>query len=194
MVFDINTGYHPELSDFEYLFQTRYGIQGGTKFSFEVLPEIQFTRKNLLETIEEYPAAARALAFTARIAASYAMQYFKAPPSLSDFANIPLNHRLSLLYAYTESYGKHQDYNEAVHYNQCEKIAMENRHYMFTNRGIGMSNTILRGSDIISIKNGGTVPSASYVNPYNMDEYTDGFASAPPGSVKELKENLGKAG
>jgi hypothetical protein len=192
MVFDINTGYHPELSDFEYLFQSRYGIQGSTKFCFDVLPEIQFTRKNLLDTLEEYPATARALAFTARIAASFAMQYYKAPPSLVEFSNIPLNHRLALLYAYTESYGKHQDFNEMMHYDQCEKIAMENRHYMFTNRGIGMSNVIMKGSDINMIKNGTTVPSASFVDPYNMDEYTDGFSSFPPGAMRELNENSRK--
>jgi hypothetical protein len=194
MVFDINTGYHPELSDFEYLFQSRYGIQGTSKFCFDVLPEISFSRKNLLDTMEEYPAVARALAFTARIGASFAMQYFKAPPSLIDFANIPLEHRLALLYAYTESYGKHQDYSEMIHYNQCEKIALQNRHYVFSNYGVGMNNVILNNVDISYVKGGVLVPSASFVDPYNMDEHTDGFSSMAPGTVQELKDNLAKVG
>jgi hypothetical protein len=186
MVFNKATGYHPELSDFEYLFQTRYGLQGTTKFAFDVLPEVQFTRKNLLDVIEEYPAVSRALAFTARIAASFAMQYYQAPPSLSDFSNIPLEQRLSILYAYTESYGKHQDYSEIVHYDQCEKIAIENRHYVFVNHGINMGNVLPNSIDLHTVQRGYTIPGGSYVDPYNMDEYTDGFFSYPPGSIKDI--------
>jgi hypothetical protein len=181
MVFNKATGYHPELSDFEYLFQTRYGLKGSIKFAFDVLPEIQFTRKNLLETLEEYPAAARALAFTARIAASYAMQYYSTPPSLADFANIPLEQRLSILYAYTESYGKHQDYNEMIHYDQYEKIALENRHYVFTNHADNMSNVVPNSTDLHHLEAGYVISPNSYVDPYNMDVHTNGFQSYLPG-------------
>jgi hypothetical protein len=192
MIFNKATGYHPELSDFEYLFQTRYGLQGGTKFAFDVLPEIQFTRKNLLETIDEYPAVARALAFTSRIAASYAMQYYTAPPSLQGFSNISLEQRLSILYAYTESYGKHQDYSEEVHYNQYEKIALENRHYVFVNHGVGMNNVIPNTLALHRLESGYVAPSNSYVDPYNIDSYTNGFQSSSPGSVKNIKDILNK--
>jgi hypothetical protein len=190
MVFNKATGYHPELSDFEYLFQTRYGIQGATKFCFDVLPEISFTRKNLLEVLDEYPATARALAFTARIAASYAMQFYRPPPSLTDFSNIPLEQRLSILYAYTESYGKHQDYSESLHYDQSAKIALENRHYVFVNHGIDMNNVLMDSVDINMVTKGYMVPSGSYVDPYNMDEYTNGFLSHAPGTVREINNIL----
>jgi hypothetical protein len=190
MVFNKATGYHPELSDFEYIFQSRYGIQGTTKFSFDVLPEIQFTRKTLLDVIEEYPAVARALAFTSRLASSFSMQYYQTPPSLADFSNISLKERLALLYAYTESYGKHQDYSEQVHYDQCGKIALENRHYMFVNHGIGMSNVLPGVTDLNAVRNGYMVPSGFHVDPYNMDVYTDGFYSYPPGCVDDVKKIL----
>jgi hypothetical protein len=180
MVFAKNTGYHPELSDFEYLFQTRYGLQGTTKFTLDVLPEVSFSRKNLLECIEEYPALSRAVAFTARVAATYAMQYFRAPPSLADFNNIPLEQRLSILYAYTESYGKHQDYNEMVHYNQGEKLALENRHYVMMNHEQSRKNVALDEIDLSLVQKGYAIPGASYVDPYNIDENTDGFYSFPP--------------
>jgi hypothetical protein len=186
MVFNKATGYHPELSDFEYLFQARYGIQGQIKFCFDVLPEIQFTRKNLLEVMDEFPAVSRALAFTARFAASHVMHYYSTPPSLADFSNIPLAQRLSILYSYTESYGKHQDYNEQVHYDQFQKIALESRHYVFTNHGINMNNVLFNGNDLSHLKSGYVVPPASYVDPYNMDMHTNGFQSYPPGSIKEI--------
>jgi hypothetical protein len=193
MVFDKASGYHPELSDFEYLFQTRYGLRGTSKFCFDVLPEISFARKNLLEVLDEYPATARALAFTARIAASYAMQYYRQPPPLADFANIPLEQRLSILYAYTESYGKHQDYSEEVHYDQCEKIAIENRHYVFLNHGKGMNNVLINSRDLNLVEKGYTIPTGYTVNPYNMDEYTNGFLSYIPETVKEVNAMLGKS-
>jgi hypothetical protein len=177
MVFNKATGYHPELSDFEYIFQLRYGIQGTTKFSFDVLPEVHFTRKNLLEVLEEYPATARALAFTSRLASSFAMQYYRPAPSLADFSNIPLKERLALLYAYTESYGKHQDYNELVHFDQCEKIAIDNRHYVFVDRKAEMNNVLPDTSDLNAVKDGYTIPLGTRINPFNMDEHTDGFYS-----------------
>jgi hypothetical protein len=192
MIFNKASGYHPELSDFEYLFQTRYGLQGTAKFAFDVLPEVQFSRKNLIETMDEYPAVSRALAFTARIAASYAMQYYAPPPSLKDFSNIPLEQRLSIFYAYTESYGKHQDYSEMVHYDQCEKIALENRHYVFINHGVGMNNVILNTLDLHKVEKGYMISPSSYVDPYNMDNYTNGFQSFTPGSVESINKLLNK--
>jgi hypothetical protein len=188
MVFNKMTGYHAELSDFEYIYQSKYGLQGSIKMAFDVLPEVSFTRKNLLDVMEEYPAVARALAFTARLASSFSMQYFQNPPSLTDFANIPLKERLSILYSYTESYGKQQDYNELLHYDQCEKIALENRHYTFVNHGVGMNNVLPDKCDINAIESGFMVPSGSYVDPYNMDEYTNGFYSLPPGQVQEAEK------
>jgi hypothetical protein len=190
MVFNKSTGYHPELSDFEYLFQTRYGLQGAAKFSFDVLPEVQFSRKTYLDVIEEYPALARATAFTARIAATYAMQYFRRPPSLSDFSNIPLKDRMALLYAYTESYGKHQNFSEAVHYDQCEKIAIENRHYIMMNFNQNKKNVALNEIDLSLVQRGYSVPSPSFVDPYNIDEHTDGFSSFPPDVKEETRKLL----
>jgi hypothetical protein len=190
MIFNKATGYHPELSDFEYLFQTRYGLQGTVKFAFDVLPEIQFTRKNLLEVIDEYPVVARALAFTSRVAASHAMQYYIQPPSLANFSNIPLEQRLAILYAYTESYGKHQDYSEEIHYNQCEKIALENRHYVFVNHGIDMNNVIPSAAILHKAETGYVIPPSSYVDPYNIDIHTNGFQSYSPDSIKNINDIL----
>jgi hypothetical protein len=189
MVFNKSSGYHPELSDFEYLFQTRYGLQGTTKFCFDVLPEIQFSRKTYLETIEEYPVLARATAFTARIAATYAMQYFRAPPPLIGFSNVSLKDRIAMLYAYTESYGKHQDYNEMTHYNQYEKIAIENRHYVMMNFEQDRKNVVLNEIDLSLSQKNYAIPGASYVDPYNIDENTDGFYSFPPSPDTQPKVN-----
>jgi hypothetical protein len=192
MVFDILTGYHPELSDFEYLYQSKFGLQGTSKLSFDVLPEVKFSRRELLETMNEYPAVARALAFTARYAASYAMQYYRPPPSLVDFTNIPLNQRLAILYAYTESYGKNQNYNEMIHYDQCEKIAQENRHYILTSHTQDFSNVLVNDSILHKAEQGYLINQNQGVNPYNIDEYTNGFSSFSPDAIRERDKTLGR--
>jgi len=66
-VFDKRTGYRPELSDFEYLLSRKFGISG-TPFSMymTILPEIKFTRKNLVDKCQEHPILSRAISFTAK--------------------------------------------------------------------------------------------------------------------------------
>lgn len=66
VVFDKQMGYIPELSDWEYLFTTKYGFSGSPmSYRLDILPEIHFTRKTLFSIITSNALLARALNFTA---------------------------------------------------------------------------------------------------------------------------------
>jgi hypothetical protein len=53
-----------------------------------------------------------------------------------------------------------------------------------------MSNVLINNVDLNSVEKGYTIPSGSNVNPYNMDEYTNGFLSYIPETVKEVNTLL----
>lgn len=68
LVFDKKEGYKAELSDFEYIYGRKYGFSGSpASYRLDILPEVSFTRKSLLEKCETNPLFARALNFTARL-------------------------------------------------------------------------------------------------------------------------------
>jgi len=67
-VVDKRRGFCPELSDFEYLFHKKVHIQGSPmSMSLSVLPEVKFTRKNLIDRCDESALLRRALNFTAQV-------------------------------------------------------------------------------------------------------------------------------
>lgn len=158
MVFDMANGYMPELSDMEYLWQKKFGFSGSVKLYLDVLPEVQFTRRTLLETIEEYPQLARALAFTARYRATQEMIYGnKNILPLTDLGtNMPLEQRLALIYSYTESYSPKDDVSEA--YTNFASLANANRHYFSFNLNGGYHNNSMITSDNVKVMTAGYTP------------------------------------
>ena len=166
MVFDKATGYNAELSDMEYLWQSKFGLQGTVKLAFDVLPEVTFTRKTLLDQIQEFPELGRALAFTARYAASHQMLYYKPAPSLAGFANVPLDQRLSMLYHCTESY--HPSHDVDLPHENLFRIAQENRHYVhFDNMALDTGNIVLKKEDITRAEEGFSMLTTVAVTPFD---------------------------
>ena len=95
--------------------------------TLDVLPEISFTRKTLMKTIEEYPQLGRALQFTTKFHASNKMLWRTEPVSLKDFGtNVPLEQRLSILYNFTSPYGKEAN---TEGFREFSRIAHENQKY-----------------------------------------------------------------
>lgn len=170
MVFDQNSGYSAVLSDMEYLYGKKYGIEGSVKMALSVLPEIGFTRKTLLDTIDEYPQLARALQFTARYCASAEMLYGTTAGSLTDFGtNVPLNQRLSIIYSMTSS-SNSSDENASEEFDNVTKIAIENRHYFsFTDCNTDVSKVLLRDNDIARANKGYQLLPARGVTPFDVD-------------------------
>lgn len=191
MIFDLNRGYLPELSDFEYLYQKKYGIDGAVKMSLDVLPEVQFTRRTLLDTIEEYPQLARAIQFTAKFHASNEMLYRTIPTSLKDFGtNVPLEQRLSILYNFTTQYEK-QVMDDP--YKNFASLAHANQHYFtFGNNFIDHSNDLFKNSNIEQAAEGYTFISSTGVTPYDADKglarVEDGHYVFPVNKATNSKE------
>ena len=72
MIFDYNTGYRPELSDFEFLAEIKYGFHGSPlAYRLDIFPEVSFTRKTLWELCKNNQMFARALSLTAFTAMVY---------------------------------------------------------------------------------------------------------------------------
>lgn len=106
MVFDGETGYKPELTDFEILYsEGLYGVKGNPmNYHLSILPEISFTRKNLLQKCHENPLLARALCFTTRL---FLMSKFinrETPPDLTEFENFPFDSRVALILSHSMDY------------------------------------------------------------------------------------------
>jgi len=105
MIFDSRTGYRPELSDFEYLQNTNYGINGSPiRMWLAILPEVNFTRKTLFGKIRENPILARAIQFQAKIKMVYDILFQEEAPDLSYFENLPYDLRIALIMSYTYDY------------------------------------------------------------------------------------------
>lgn len=169
MVFDLNRGYLPELSDFEYLYQKKYGLDGAVKMSLDILPEITFTRRTLLDTIEEYPQLARAIQFTAKFHASNEMLYHTIPGSLKDMGtNVPLEQRLSILYNFTSPYERDQMDDP---FKNFASLAQANRHYYtFGNNFVNHTNDLFKNSNVDQAAKGYTFVSTVGVTPYDADK------------------------
>jgi len=167
MVFDMRRGYVPELSDFEYLWQTKTGIEGTSRITLDVLPEVSFTRKTLMETLEEYPQLGRAIQFTSKYKASCDMLFGCNSISLKDFGtNIPLNQRLAILYGYTKPYAK----ESGDAYTNFAALAHENMHYYnYGDYTKSFSLVTPSNNDIINASKGYTITSEQSITPYDVD-------------------------
>ena len=106
MVFDSDTGYKPELSDFELLYSVgQYGISGSPMgYWLDILPEIKFTRKNLLDLCHFQPILARALCFTTRLFLICTHVLRIKPYDLKELAEMDVVSRLDLILRYSMDY------------------------------------------------------------------------------------------
>lgn len=169
MVFEKLNGYNPKLSDFEYLWQNKYGFTGVGKMVLDVLPEISFTRKTLLDTMEEHPALARALSFTTRFKAAHAMLYYKDAPQLTDMGNLPLNERLAMIYAYTNPYD-YNDFSSAS--SEYERVARQHRNLITFDMTSDLGQNLLQKHDLDSFKDGYLLSNEDGVTPYDLETNT----------------------
>lgn len=111
-VFDKRTGYRHELSDFELLFQRKFGISGSPLSMYmTILPEIKFTRKTLVNKCEEYPLLARAINFTAKYCLGNEMVVHNrfGELDLIKFSQMPIEWRTSILFSSTRPYPGYTD-------------------------------------------------------------------------------------
>ena len=172
LIFDMKKGYLPELSDMEYLVEKKFGFSGGNKIVLDVLPEVQFTRRTLLETIEQFPQVARAIAFTAKYHATQDMFYGnKMPMPLTDWGlNLPLEQRLAMIYSFTDSYNPRNDFSEA--YTNFAELAEANKHYFCLNLrpdlNIHYNNNIIKDTDISVMNDGYSLIQGPGVSPFDV--------------------------
>jgi len=106
-VFDKRTGFRPELSDFEYLYTNKVGVEGSPAAMFmSILPEIKFTRRNLIAKCHEYPILSRAISFTAKYHMGNHMIVKKrfGEINLKKFAELPFYIRTSVIVSMTIPY------------------------------------------------------------------------------------------
>lgn len=106
-IFDRRTGFRHELSDFEYLFQKKFGIQGSPMSMYmTILPEIKFTRKNLIDKCVEFPLLARVISFTTKyhIGNEIIINNMFGELELNKFAQMPLYWRTSILFSFVRPY------------------------------------------------------------------------------------------
>jgi RecA/RadA recombinase len=110
MIFNSETGYEPLLSDFHYLYMKNYGINGSPiKQYMKILPEIQFTRKTLLEKAKEHPILARAIQFTAKTKMIYDIVLGSEAPSLDLLEKLPYHDRVALILSFSNTYQGYSD-------------------------------------------------------------------------------------
>ena len=186
MVFDQYKGYLPQISDLEYLWQNKYGLDGTVKITLDVLPEVSFTRKTFLKTAEEFPQLLRALQFTTRFHASHRMLYRCEPNSLKDFGlNVPLEQRLAILYGYTTPYGK-----EIIddRYKNFVQLAHANAHYYnFGCHNKLYSNVVPKNADVDRVSRGYTIAKGDGITPFDADL---GLTKIYDGKYQILKSDL----
>jgi RecA/RadA recombinase len=105
LVFDAKRGYRPDLSDFEYLYNKDYGLEGShIRMHLSILPEITFTRKTLSDLIDANPLLARAIQFQARLKMIYDMIYRIDAPDIQLLGKLPYCIRVALIISYTLPY------------------------------------------------------------------------------------------
>lgn len=106
MVFDGETGYKPELTDFEILYtEGLYGVKGNPmNYHLSILPEISFTRKTLLQKCHENPLLARALCFTTRLFLLSRYINRETPPDISAIEDLPFDARVHLILSHSMDY------------------------------------------------------------------------------------------
>lgn len=116
MVFDSASGYKPELSDFELLYTSEaYGISGSpARYYLDILPEITFTRKTLLQTCYDNPLLARAMSFTTRLYLIRIVVDHAKPLNIKEYSSLPYEARVSLILRYSMDYPGYINYGRVV--------------------------------------------------------------------------------
>lgn len=106
LVFDYEKGYLPALTDFEYLFNSKYGFSGSPmSYRLDIYPEISFTRKTLYNIVREDPLFARALYFTARQKMVYDLILRRESPDLKQLTEkLTDGYRTALIWSYSTFY------------------------------------------------------------------------------------------
>lgn len=123
MVFDSATGYKPELSDFEMLYtEGSYGISGSPlNYHLDILPEITFTRKTLLDKCHENPLLARAMCFTARLMLICDLIHKCERFDIKKLSSLDYDTRVSLIIKYSIEYPGYINHNWVVDSETLEK-------------------------------------------------------------------------
>lgn len=104
MFFDSKNGYQQDLSDFEILIDSKYGISGSGFYTLDILPEVRFTTKTLREECLKNPLLARAIQFTVKF--KFCCEVFDrvTPPELTPLRQLPYETRVYLIMKYTHDY------------------------------------------------------------------------------------------
>ena len=161
IVFDKRTGFRPELTDFEYLFTVKFGLSGSPAAMYlDILPEIKFTRKNLLNKCREEPLLSRAIAFTAKYHLSNEMIIPGEYP-IVDFKGyqwLPVHVRINMILSSTVPYPKYRKMNGEYDrkLNACIQAAYLSRHYtgMSPDHYIHPSNIVRIDEAVMHLEDG----------------------------------------
>lgn len=107
-VFDKRTGFRPELTDFEYLYELKKDFITGSPASLAcaILPEARFTRKNLVDKCGENPMLSRAMSYLSKYYMGNDMVIHNkfGEIDINGFANLPLEERYSIFASMTHPY------------------------------------------------------------------------------------------
>lgn len=122
LVFDGRYGYLPEISDFEFLINKGYGVVGSSTYNMEILPEVKFTKKTLLDTCEANPILARAIQFTAKLYMIHSWIKYEQPPDLSEFLSLSLKDRLKMIVSFTMDYPRYHSYGLKIKKEHFDEI------------------------------------------------------------------------
>ena len=116
MVFDSATGYKPELTDFEILYEEgQWGISGNPMGMYlDILPEIKFTRKTLMYLCHQDPILARALSFTTRLYLISKVLLHQLPPDIKALGELDFETRIYLILHYSMDYPGYENHGWIV--------------------------------------------------------------------------------
>ncbi len=161
MVFNTSTGYSALLSDFDFLYENSYGIEGTSKIVLTILPEIVFTRKTLYDTCKKHPILARAIKFTAKTKMIHDIKMREKAPTLTHLKDVDLSARIAMILSFTEPYPGMEKMMSVVTDDETLNLMA---------RG-------LPKIDNTDIDRSNAVPTSDYINGFAPNE--DGFRYMP---------------
>lgn len=130
LVFDSSRGYLPELSDFEYLVDRKYGVTGSTMYNLDILPELKFYRKGLFDLCMENPVLARAIQFTAKIHMIYTYVKHQKPLDLKQLGDtMSFTDRIKLICSYTADYPRYKAMGKTLRKEHIIALAKSKLHF-----------------------------------------------------------------
>ena len=167
-VFDKRTGFRPELTDFEYIYDKKIGVSGSPAAMYlTILPEVKFTRKNLIEKCNDNPILPRAISFMANYAMGNEMILLgkQGDLNLERFAEMPIHWRISIIM------------NMSIPYPRYGLNSFDNSHFEEAYKYVAHGNIYTGMND-------------TYISPVNIDvinniskNYSNGYCYAAEGSV-----------